>query len=100
MILYGVLYFYSYEKDLIINKLITFLDNQNDAKIFPIICFIEHSKINLKELDENEKKLLKKFINETIKNEEKMNQVKAIIEISKILNDNDLDFDKLYFMYN
>lgn len=100
MILYGILYFYSYEKDLIINKLITFLDNQNDAKIFPIICFIEHSKINLKELDENEKKLLKKFINETIKNEEKMNQVKAIIEISKILNDNDLDFDKLYFMYN
>jgi len=100
MILYGVLYSHSYQKNLIINKLITFLDYQNEAKIFPIICFIEHSKINLKELDENENKLLKKFTSETVKNSEKMNQVKAIIEISKILNDNDLNFDKLYSMYN
>lgn len=99
MILYANLYSISSQKDTIVNKIIQFLDYDNPIKVVPGLCFIENSGIDVKNPNDLEKQLLKKFTSETIQNADSMSKQVGIIAFSKLLKNNELEDEQIYSLY-
>jgi hypothetical protein len=98
MIFYGKFYSFAFKKEEIISEVCSMLDSSNPVKFFASLIFIEYSKLNLKDLTENEKVLMKKVINDNMKTAKTSIRIQALNIFGRLLNNNKITNEDVYML--